>query len=151
DRGAVREYFGDLAAYCDPGDVVSLRDTILRVYEATPDAGRRAALRAHAAQHTSSAAARATLKAYAAARANVAQRTSATRPTPTITNGVATRTNATPTAAAAPAAPTPAAAPATRPLTNGNGTPATSRKLEIGSGTDPQPGYEHLDSRPELP
>ncbi len=29
--------------------------------------------------------------------------------------------------------------------------PTAPRKLEIGSGTDPQPGYEHLDARQDLP
>ena len=29
--------------------------------------------------------------------------------------------------------------------------PPARRRLEIGSGEDPQPGYEHLDARPHLP
>ncbi len=128
DRGAAREYFGDHATYCDPGDIASIRGAVLRAFEEPPDAARRAALRALAAQHTWAAGARAMLKGYAAARANVARRPTAAR-----TNGSAAHANSGGTHA------------------NGSRTGAAPRKLEIGSGTDPQPGYEHLDSRPDLP
>jgi len=130
DRSAARDYFGELATYCDPGDVVSIRDAVLRAYGEPPDAARRSALRAHAARHTWAATARATLKGYAAARAHVVGRSRAGRthtPAPHMNGGGVTG-----------------------PEANG-GRIDTPRKLEIGSGTDPQPGYEHLDSRPDLP
>ena len=79
DRGAAKEYFGELARYCDPADVVSIRAAVLDACPAPPDAARRTALRAHAARHTWAAAARATLEGYAAARAQVAPRTMTAR------------------------------------------------------------------------
>jgi glycosyltransferase involved in cell wall biosynthesis len=37
DRGSPREYFGDDAFYCDPVDLQSIKDALLRGYEATPN------------------------------------------------------------------------------------------------------------------
>jgi hypothetical protein len=34
DRGSTREYFGDEAHYCDPADEASIRDAVLRAYDA---------------------------------------------------------------------------------------------------------------------
>ena len=146
DRGAAKEYFGELARYCDPADVVSIRAAVLDACAAPPDAARRTALRAHAARHTWAAAARATLEGYAAARAQVAPRTMTARA------DVGTRTS-TNHANASATRPTRAAAATSAPPSHANAgrVGAAPRKLEIGSGTDPQPGYEHLDSRPDLP
>ncbi|MGO4682106.1 glycosyltransferase [Hyphomicrobium sp. 2TAF46] len=41
NRSSEPEYFGDLARYCDPADLGSIRDTILEAYEAPLDASRR--------------------------------------------------------------------------------------------------------------
>jgi glycosyltransferase involved in cell wall biosynthesis len=35
-NGDTREYFGDHAEYCDPGDVRSIRAAVLRAYETLP-------------------------------------------------------------------------------------------------------------------
>ncbi|GFO59668.1 glycosyl transferase [Geomonas silvestris] len=37
DRGDTREYFGDQAYYCEPGSVASLREAIIKAYEAPSD------------------------------------------------------------------------------------------------------------------
>lgn len=37
DRGSTTEYFGDMAWYCDPGSVTSIRDTVLAAYRAPRD------------------------------------------------------------------------------------------------------------------
>ncbi|HEV2483999.1 MAG TPA: glycosyltransferase family 4 protein [Terracidiphilus sp.] len=34
DRGDTREYFGDMAFYCDPGSEISIRDAVLKAYAA---------------------------------------------------------------------------------------------------------------------
>jgi glycosyltransferase involved in cell wall biosynthesis len=35
--GSVREYFGDLAWYCNPSDLMSIRSAVLLALEATPN------------------------------------------------------------------------------------------------------------------
>jgi len=39
DRGSPREYFGELASYCSPGDVESIRTTVLAAWKAGPPPG----------------------------------------------------------------------------------------------------------------
>jgi len=34
DRGDTREYFGDMAYYCDPGSEASIREAVLKAYSA---------------------------------------------------------------------------------------------------------------------
>jgi glycosyltransferase involved in cell wall biosynthesis len=34
DKGDTKEYFGDLAVYCDPGSVASIREAVLKAYAA---------------------------------------------------------------------------------------------------------------------
>jgi polysaccharide pyruvyl transferase CsaB len=61
DRGLAREYFGDLAWYCDPGRIESIREAVLAAYQA-PRSDR---LRDHVRQHyTWRHAAERTLEAY---------------------------------------------------------------------------------------
>lgn len=50
DKSSEREYFGDFARYCDPGDAASIRRQILEAYEAPPDTARREAIREHVRQ-----------------------------------------------------------------------------------------------------
>jgi len=57
----VREYFGDLASYCDPGSTESIRDTILRAREGPADPLLKAMVRE---RYTWDQAAAATLNAY---------------------------------------------------------------------------------------
>ncbi|MCS6830166.1 MAG: methyltransferase domain-containing protein [bacterium] len=64
DQGAEREYFGDFAFYCNPADVDSIREAVLRAWEAR-DTAKREALREHILKHyTWSEAARTTAEAY---------------------------------------------------------------------------------------
>lgn len=112
DRSSEREYFGDLALYCDPGDPHSIRKTVEKAFEAHPedDARRQARQALLHTDYTWENAAAATVEAYHDALARF-------QPRPVETAAV----------------------------------PSGPRKLEIGSGLNPQPGYEHLDVRPDLP
>jgi glycosyltransferase involved in cell wall biosynthesis/predicted SAM-dependent methyltransferase/Tfp pilus assembly protein PilF len=114
NRSGEREYFGPLAAYCDPGSVDDIRDKVQAAFEgAAQAAGHRAALRQWVMRSlTWDHAALETARAYAAALEAAARRRGAAPP------------------AFAPPPP---------------------RRLEIGSGHNPQPGYEHLDARADLP
>jgi glycosyltransferase involved in cell wall biosynthesis len=59
--GSAREYFGDHAWYCDPGDVQSIRRAVLAALRASPSATLRSLI---LARYTWDAAAAATLEAY---------------------------------------------------------------------------------------
>ncbi len=61
DKGSVREYFGDTAAYCDPADGSSIREAVDRAATAPHDS---AAVARQVAQFTWQRAAEATLAAY---------------------------------------------------------------------------------------
>lgn len=114
DRSGEREYFGALAAYCDPGRVDDIREKVQAAFEGAAQAAEhRAALRQWVVRSlTWDHAARETARAYAAALEAAARRRGAAPPT---------------------------------------FTPPGPRRLEIGSGHTPQPGYEHLDARADLP
>lgn len=45
DRSSEQEYFGDFAYYCDPSSITSIRENIVRAWEAPPHRGSREALR----------------------------------------------------------------------------------------------------------
>jgi glycosyltransferase involved in cell wall biosynthesis len=60
-RERAREYFGDHAWYCDPGDVQSIRRAVLAALRASPSATLRSLI---LARYTWDAAAAATLEAY---------------------------------------------------------------------------------------
>lgn len=47
DRSGEREYFGDLATYCDPSDPASIRAAVIEAWESDWAQDRRAALQAH--------------------------------------------------------------------------------------------------------
>ena len=53
NRSSEPEYFGNLARYCDPADLGSIRDTILEAYEAPFDASRRAEQKDYVARNFS--------------------------------------------------------------------------------------------------
>ncbi len=54
DRGAVREYFGDHACYCEPGDIASIRSAIASAWNDAQRHGQNdEALRRHVADHFS--------------------------------------------------------------------------------------------------
>ncbi len=61
DRGDTREYFGDLAFYCEPGDPASIREAIVQAYKAPPPQALRKRILNH---YTWEKAAEATLKGY---------------------------------------------------------------------------------------
>lgn len=114
DRSGEREYFGPLAAYCDPGRLDDIREKVQAAFEGAAQAPeRRAALRRWVERSlTWDHAARETARAYAKALEGVARRG----------GGPPRRFD-----------------------------PPPPRRLEIGSGSNPQPGYEHLDARADLP
>jgi glycosyltransferase involved in cell wall biosynthesis len=64
DRGYTRDYFGDDAAYCDPGDVGSIRRAVLEAFDSAPPHRLRQRV---VTEFTWEAAAEATLEAYRAA------------------------------------------------------------------------------------
>ncbi|MDA8217256.1 MAG: glycosyltransferase, partial [Dehalococcoidales bacterium] len=109
DRSAEREYFGDLATYCDPASVESIHQTVLAAYAGASAEGEKRQARQELirSKYTWENAARGTFAAYRSALAEFKRR--AVAPTNVV------------------------------------------RKLEIGSGDNPQPGYEHLDVRPDSP
>jgi glycosyltransferase involved in cell wall biosynthesis len=78
DRGDTREYFSDLADYCDPADISTIRMAVVRAYESGPQQQLAEIVRD---QYTWDRAAEATLRAYAyaglAAGASAAAETSA--------------------------------------------------------------------------
>lgn len=61
EKGDTYEYFGDMAEYCDPASVESIRQGLIRAYERTPDRPAMASLRERC---TWEAAAKATLEGY---------------------------------------------------------------------------------------
>ncbi len=110
DRSGIKEYFGDLASYCDPGNAADIQRSVREAYygrqQSPSHAGRLKELIKK--DYNWTAAAEATAWAYREALASFKkQRASAAADLP--------------------------------------------RKLEIGSGMNPQPGYEHLDIRSDLP
>ncbi len=111
DRSGIREYFGDLATYCDPGNVADIRRSVRKAYYGKRQQSSRHAQRLKdliRKNYNWSSAAEATAQAYREALASFKkQRAPETSDSP--------------------------------------------RKLEIGSGMNPQPGYEHLDVRSDLP
>lgn len=119
DRSAEREYFGELALYCDPGNIKSIRKAVLHAYKKqAPETEHRHRLQTLVReQYNWTNVAQATAQAYEQAIA-------AFRPRPF-------EQNLGPKSVASQ--------------------PPSQRKLEIGSGHTPQPGYEHLDVRADLP
>ncbi|HEY64311.1 MAG TPA: glycosyltransferase [Caldilineae bacterium] len=111
DRSSESEYFGDLAVYCDPGSIDSIREAVLKAYEvlARDDAYRQALQAKVRTTYTWENAAHDTLQAYTYALETF------------------------------------------RPRHVQHHTLNHPRRLEIGSGMNPQPGYEHLDIRRDLP
>ncbi|MHB0869706.1 MAG: glycosyltransferase [Chloroflexota bacterium] len=113
NRSSEQEYFGDLARYCDPSSVESIRETVLEAYhkDARNKARRRRLQTLVRSQYTWGKAAKDTLAAY---HRTLEQRARHAMPLPDVH-------------------------------------PESVRRLEIGSGNTPQPGYEHLDIRSDLP
>lgn len=64
NRSSEFEYYGDLARFCDPVDVESIRDTVLRAYEESHDPQWGSALSEHVRNYTWADAATRTVDAY---------------------------------------------------------------------------------------
>ena len=72
NRSSEFEYYGDLAAYCDPVDPATIREAVERAAARRADPAHAEALRGHMARYTWAGAAEATLAAYARVRAEQA-------------------------------------------------------------------------------
>jgi len=69
NRSSEFEYYGDLARFCDPVDVESIRDTVLHAYEESHDPQWRSALSEHVRGYTWADAATRSVEAYHRAKA----------------------------------------------------------------------------------
>lgn len=119
DRSSEKEYFGELARYCDPGSSASIRTAVIAAYNAYERELpiRRRLLEKVRAEYSWDSVATHTLRAYRTVlqQAGSEKRTSED-----------SESQHTPP-------------------------PKQPRKLEIGSGMNPHPGYEHMDIRADLP
>lgn len=118
DRSSEKEYFGDLARYCDPGCLKSIRTAVLEAYagDNEEEPRRRLLQKKVRSEYSWETVAVGTLQAYRQVLNDYTQ--SERRPSVFVNHSVA---------------------------------PSESRKLEIGSGMNPHPGYEHMDIRADLP